>query len=233
MSPFQAGLTVDTQQSSAIYGGGALFLLKDGHGSTRMLVDATGQPLSGQIYRYDAFGDRLDTANALTLLLYNTEQSDPTGLDYFRSRYYRPGTGTFISYDSYRGDLYDPLSLHKLLFCRDNGVNGRDPSGHDMIGTLSTISIGATIGAMIGATIGAVRERTLSAAYQYGLYGAAAGAVAGLFPGPSLWALGWGGKFGLTATSIYTALNLGFFAVNWWNDTRATETGLGGADITQ
>ena len=152
---YKVGLTVDTQQSSAIYGGGVLFLLKDGHNSTRMLVDATGQPLSGQVFAYDAFGNRLDTANALTLLLYNTEQSDLTGLDYFRSRYYRPETGTFTSFDSYRGNIYDPLSLHKYLMCHGDTINYNDPTGRDgeLAECLSSMSIGLTVSGMSASAV--------------------------------------------------------------------------------
>ena len=141
---YKVGLTVDTQQSSAIYGGGALFLLKDGHGSTRMLVDATGQPLSGQVFAYDAFGIRLDTASALTTLLYSGEQTDATGLQYLRARYYNPNTGRFNSLDSYLGDLNDPLTFHKYMFCGGDGVNRHDPNGQ--FGVLVSIGVGAIIG---------------------------------------------------------------------------------------
>jgi len=67
------------------------YLLTDGHGSTRGLVDATGQPLTGQIYRYDAYGVPLgfDPSTAATTLLYSGEQLDQlTGLQYLRARYY-------------------------------------------------------------------------------------------------------------------------------------------------
>ena len=42
-----------SQQSPTIAAGQPLFLLYDGHGSTRALVDALGLPLTGQIYRYE------------------------------------------------------------------------------------------------------------------------------------------------------------------------------------
>jgi hypothetical protein len=46
--------------------------------------------------------------------------------------------------DSYMGESQDPASLHKYLYCRDDGVNRVDPSGHDdVITTLSTMSMRA------------------------------------------------------------------------------------------
>jgi RHS repeat-associated protein len=163
-------------KSSAIAGGVALYLLKDGHNSTRMLVDATGAPLSGQVFRYDAFGNRLDTATALVSLLYNTEQSDPTGLIYLRSRYYRPGTGTFTSFDSYRGSLYDPLSLHKFLFCRSDAINRNDPTGRadvaSIAGQMLTITLRVALYTAIAAPfVGAVSAG--ASAMAFGHIGAA------------------------------------------------------------
>ncbi len=156
---YKIGLTVDTQQSSAIYNGGALFLLKDGHGSTRMLVDATGQVVNSgslQIFRYDAFGNRLDTATALTTLLYSGEQTDATGLQYLRARYYNPNTGRFNSLDPYHGNISDPLSLHKYLYCHGDGINYTDPTGRfeGLAGMLTSISDAIAIDVLdIGASM--------------------------------------------------------------------------------
>jgi RHS repeat-associated protein len=121
--------------------GDLLYLLYDGHGSTRLLTDAYGSVyrswvLQGgqyvyvpQAFRYDAFGVRLDTVAALTTLLFSGEQTDATGLQYLRARYYNPNTGRFNSLDPFAGDVNDPQSLHKYLYCHANPVNGIDPSG--------------------------------------------------------------------------------------------------------
>ena len=50
-------------------------------------------------------------------------------LYYLRARYMNPGTGTFISMDSYQGDLYEPVTLHKYLYANANPVKYSDPSG--------------------------------------------------------------------------------------------------------
>lgn len=113
--------------SQALANSSPLFLLYDGHGSTRMLVDATGQPLTGQVFRYDAFGNRLDSATALTSLLYSGEQTDPTGLQYLRARYYEPRIGRFTRLDPLPGCTNDPLSLHRYLYCHGGPITYIDP----------------------------------------------------------------------------------------------------------
>ena len=118
-------LADDGTSNSALH-----YLLYDGHGSTRGLVDATGQPLTGQIYAYDAFGNRLDSSNALTTLLYSGEQTEAvTGLQYLRARYYDPTTGRFNRLDPFAGNIFDPFSLHKYVYTHNDPVDGVDPSG--------------------------------------------------------------------------------------------------------
>ena len=118
--------------------------LYDGHGSTRGLVDATGQPLTGQIYRYDAYGNPIgfDPSAALTTLLYSGEQLDQlTGLQYLRARYYDLATGRFTRLDPFFGELSDPQSLHKYLYVHADAVNAIDPSGESLTQSLCVSSI--------------------------------------------------------------------------------------------
>ena len=41
-----------------------------------------------------------------------------------------PATGTFTQEDTYQGNIYDALSLHKYLYAQDNPVIYRDPTGN-------------------------------------------------------------------------------------------------------
>ncbi|MEX2316268.1 MAG: RHS repeat-associated core domain-containing protein [Pirellulales bacterium] len=66
---------------------------------------------------------------ALTSLLYSGEQTDKTGLQYLRARYYDPTNGRFNRLDPFAGNVSDPQSLHKYLYAHSNPVNGVDPSG--------------------------------------------------------------------------------------------------------
>lgn len=47
-----------------------------------------------------------------------------------RARYYRPGTGNFLTMDSETGDLEEPLSLNRYTYAGNDPVNIGDPSGH-------------------------------------------------------------------------------------------------------
>jgi len=109
------------------------WLLYDGHGSTRQLVDADWEVTSR--YNYDAYGLTLGTSsttadNAPTSLLYCGEQYDPTLKMYnLRARYYNPENGRFNSRDPFKGINSDPQSLHKYNYAHQDPVNGIDPSG--------------------------------------------------------------------------------------------------------
>ncbi|HSW50550.1 MAG TPA: RHS repeat-associated core domain-containing protein, partial [Bryobacteraceae bacterium] len=78
---------------------GARYLLYDGGGHTRGLLDATGQPLTAEIYAYDAYGNRIEGPSVTaTNLLYRGEYFDATlGQYVLRARYYDPASGRFFS----------------------------------------------------------------------------------------------------------------------------------------
>jgi RHS repeat-associated protein len=156
------------QQGPSIASGSPLFLLYDGHGSTRGLVDALGLPLSGQIYAYDAYGNPLgfDPAAALTTLLYSGEQLDRlTGLQYLRARYYSPSTGTFNRLDPFAGNTQDPLSLHRYLYTHGDPVQGVDPTGmfEGLVGLLASMNIGS----FADSEDASASANTLSTAYRF------------------------------------------------------------------
>ena len=107
-----------TNQSGSVTG-----LTKDGqavastsynlYGSTKENSDETGNPFA-----------------------YNGEARDVTGLDYLRARYYDSQVGTFLTEDSYSGELTDPLSQNLYTYVQNNPVNYTDPSGHLRLGML-------------------------------------------------------------------------------------------------
>jgi RHS repeat-associated protein/fibro-slime domain-containing protein len=198
---FTLGLDVIAQQTVA---GGTLYLLYDGHGSTRRLVDATGQLLTTEIYRYDAFGvpiGNFDPATALTSLLYSGEQTDATGLQYLRARYYDLATGRFNRLDPFAGLAQDPLTLHKYSYVHGDPVMGIDPTG-EFLGTAVAIGIGAIIGGLLGWYNGGDWNGSWS---NIG-YGAAFGALGG-----ATFAL----TFGATGFAATTYLGLGEAGAFW------------------
>ena len=171
--------------------GSVYYLLKDGHGSTRALLNSSGQIVAGQVYAYDAFGNAIGfiPADALTTHLYCGEICDATGLIYLCQRYYRPGSGTFMTTDPATGGPQDPQTLHKYLYCHADPINFTDPTGQmefTFAGLMTSIRIGATVGGLSGATIGATRgaikgglQGAMAGAWNGFLWGAAAGASIG------------------------------------------------------
>ena len=129
------------------------YLLYDGHGSTRQLVDTAGAVVNDaahggvQSYSYDAYGVMLGgnpttDAPKATNLLYSGEQFDANVSQYYlRARYYNQNNGTFNRVDPYSGNISDPQSLHKYAYVHNNPVNGIDPSGMmTLLSVASTIS---------------------------------------------------------------------------------------------
>lgn len=100
-------------------------------------MNAAGAIIANQVFGYDAFGIRPDSNEALTTLLYSGEQTDPTGLQYLRARYYNLANGRFNRLDPLLGKVNDPLTLHKYLYANGNPVSGFDPSGTVVVQRLS------------------------------------------------------------------------------------------------
>ncbi|MEA5039039.1 MAG: RHS repeat-associated core domain-containing protein [Clostridiaceae bacterium] len=113
----------------------------DGHGDIIALTDEHGTMLED--YSYDPYGvdlreETTDIRNwerdSLTLdnpFRYCGEYLDEeTGLYYLRARYYDPGTGRFISEDTFRGNAINPSSLNLYVYCQNNPIYYTDPNGH-------------------------------------------------------------------------------------------------------
>jgi hypothetical protein len=119
------GLKVEGQSDA----GSTEYLLTDGHGSTRELIDLSGT--AGASLDYDAFGAALDfdAAAAGTPWLYGGDGLyDPaTGWTYHLARW-RDGF-RFTSMDTYPGDGQSPITLHRYLYGNDDPVQGVDPNG--------------------------------------------------------------------------------------------------------
>ena len=134
-----------------------LYLLRDGHGSTTLLVSPSGQIVAGQVYRYDAFGNAIgfDPSSSLTNHLYNSEPFlSGIGLYDYRDRLGDPLTGRFLSLDR------APQSLHKYLFCHNDPINYADPSGlfEGLVGQLCTMTINTIVDNMDRLTAYTVKQ---------------------------------------------------------------------------
>ena len=101
------------------------------------------------VYAYDIYGEPVkrgdkDFYNEITFT--GAVYDESTGLFYLSSRYYDPTTGRFISMDSYRGELDDPLSLNLYVYCQGNPVKYVDRDGNMPV-ILSTMCVGFLTGA--------------------------------------------------------------------------------------
>ena len=101
----------------------------DGLGSTRALTNAAG--IATDTYIYEAFGDIVaSTGSTPNNYRFTGEQYDPNvGFYYLRARYYNPSVGRFHTVDPWQGSVYDPVSLHRYLYCGSEPINHVDPSG--------------------------------------------------------------------------------------------------------
>ena len=131
---YTIGHDVLSQQAPSIEGDVVLFLLADGHGSTRLLADLNAAvPATNALYDYDAYGNAIGGWSidaALTTLLYSGEQFDAKlQMQYLRARYYDAPTGRFNRVDPFPGLLGHPQSFHDYIYVHGNPVMGLDPSG--------------------------------------------------------------------------------------------------------
>ncbi len=88
---YGAGLTAQKQSGSWYY------YLADGLGSTMAVVNASG--VVQDSYTYDVYGVPTKTGSLANEFDFAGQQTDGTGLQYLRARYYDPATGAFLSRD--------------------------------------------------------------------------------------------------------------------------------------
>jgi len=95
----------------------------------RQLTDAAGTVILGQ--NYAPYGAVISSFGSGTSNYgYAGEWTDTTGLQHLRARYMDPGTGRFISRDTWAGDYNNPMSLNKWMYVEGNPVNYTDPLGY-------------------------------------------------------------------------------------------------------
>ncbi len=83
----------------------------------------------------------------------NKERDEETGLSYFEARYLSTDTGRFLSLDPWEGDYYDPQSLNKYAYARNNPITYNDPTGKWFQAVVAAIWVAAeTVGAAMDVT---------------------------------------------------------------------------------
>ncbi len=104
---------------------GSYYYLADGLGSTMAMVDSTG--IVAKSYTYDVYGKPAATGALANEFDFAGQQTDPTGLQYLRARYYEVESGRLIS--------RDPLATqpawggHSFAYASCAPATAADPSG--------------------------------------------------------------------------------------------------------
>ena len=110
------------------------FYNKDIRTSVSNIIDESGQAIAS--YKYGDYGKttKVGNLNFYNEICYTSGVYDElTGLYYFNSRYYNPDTATFITQDSYRGEIDSYETWNLYAYCGGNPINYVDPSGHFVV----------------------------------------------------------------------------------------------------
>jgi RHS repeat-associated protein len=123
--------------------GGIKWLVTDHLGSTRMVIDETGNLEGVRRHDFAPFGEELFAGPAIRSVSngYSAdstrqkfdayERDSETGLDFAQARYYASLQGRFTSPDPLlsSGIIYDPQSWNRYSFTLNNPLRYTDPSG--------------------------------------------------------------------------------------------------------
>jgi len=188
-----------TQQSTCRY------IHSDHLGSANVVTDEAGLQLAH--YEYAPYGSVARTEGLdVSAHKFTGKELDETGLYFYSARYYDPVLGRFVTPDIFVQSPYDPQSLNRYAYCRNNPVNLVDPTGHfwgAIFAVIWAVAKAATVGAAIGAAGAAI---TGGDAGQGALLGAAAGAFTG--------GLGFLGAPGIVAGAAGGSATAGIFGMD-------------------
>jgi len=146
---FAGNMRIAMMKGSTIYR-----LHKDHLGSTIAITDTNGAVVESADY-LPYGGDTQPPGITLTNYKYTDQEFDPeTALYNYVARLYDPVIGRFMTPDSIVPNPYDPQSLNRYAYARNNPLYYTDPSGQSFFGI--DLLIGAAIGAAIGGTTSAV-----------------------------------------------------------------------------
>ena len=119
------------------------------------------------------------------------ELDSSTGLYYYGARYYDPQLGRFASADTIVQAPYDPQSLNRYSYCRNNPVNLVDPTGHSWFSKFWK-KVSGFVGAAVGVALGFINP------------------FLGMFAYSAIAASGQGGNFGANLGINFASSLAGF-----------------------
>jgi RHS repeat-associated protein len=114
------------------FDGEMYFYHPDHLGSTNLMTNSAGEIVEET--RYLPFGAVIFGGDEK--FLYTGKELDKTGLYYYGARYYDPFLRKFTQPDSVIPSVYNPQSLNKYSYVKNNPYKYIDPSGHFSIGAM-------------------------------------------------------------------------------------------------
>ncbi len=126
--------------------GNKYFTNSDHLGSSSIITDQNGAQVSH--YEYTPYGSLATSEGSdVTRYKFTGKELDATGMYFYGARYYDPEIGRFVTADTIVQAPYDPQSLNRYSYCRNNPLNYVDPSGHSFWGNFwkTLVGIVATV----------------------------------------------------------------------------------------
>ena len=119
-----------------IKGAETSYFHKDHLGSSTVMTDAAGEMVESSSYM--PFGAlRSHSGTEVSDYKYTDQEFDPeSGLYNYNARLYDPVIGRFISADPFVQAPFDPQTLNRYSYCRNNPLIYIDPSGYGFFGDL-------------------------------------------------------------------------------------------------
>ncbi len=200
--------------------GNVYYFHQDHIGSSNVITDSTGKQVA--CYEYKPYGETSKVSGSFSTDIRFTGQrlDSSTSFYYYGARYYDPELGRFISADTIIQAPFDPQSLNRYTYCRNNPINYVDPTGHKnifkRIWDWITDNVGTAVGAVVGAVTAVVSGNLWLGFQAYsmtssvingamsGNWGGLAGGIAGGLIGGALGAGAAAGIYGVLEQSTYT-----------------------------
>jgi RHS repeat-associated protein len=213
----------------AVESTGSKFYYHSDHlGSSNVATDATGKQVGfteftpyGSVYRQSGTHD--------PKYKFTGKELDSCGLYFYGARYYDAQLGRFVTADTIVQAPYDPQSLNRYSYCRNNPINYVDPSGHSWFSKFWGAIVGVVAG-IVGTVLSGGNMMvgfqifnffsSLGSAVKTGNWGGFAGGLAGGVLG------GWAG--GALGDKFAGFLGKKAFSFGGGFLVGATEMGVGG-----
>jgi RHS repeat-associated protein len=121
------GPSIDEPLAQATPSAGTSYLHRDALGSLTALSLPSGQEAGARSYA--PFGDSESSWGLSSRFGYTSREDDPTGLVYYRARYFEPKSGRFLSKDPWPRTGEDLSGFNEYAYASNNPALRVDPSG--------------------------------------------------------------------------------------------------------